>query len=314
MNRMSKKQFDEIRSLTMRLMAKTTSALTDFQSADARAKADSSAYKDETERYQSLRNTAALTALNAIKSAEQEFESDMRAEISTLRDMFRDHLRAKPLPDFWPTMGIYRSYGIAPSRAELDELLVLAQGNTLALTALDSTLRMLKSPYRIEYYSAESFSDDLEDLEHFAHSKMWSPVELHSAACAVWSGQPKIFVNENGEEFTTGATVDSISLLLARSNFESCFKQLDETAERWAHGTIPSVKQVKNYADKTDKDGKTVSAAEQYIADREETGSIVTVTEGGAEDKAREMAAEKNANAAQYQTIMDHYVRRGDAK
>ena len=304
MNRAVKNTFDGIKKAAGSYKNTVLIAMKDYRAAQARAKVDSEPYKDAEERYKALCDVAARTARNTINSAEKEFNKSTTAAVEDLRKNLSDHLKAKVGPDFWSNLRVYRSFAIVPSRSEIDFLLIDACGNTLALAALDSTLRGMKSPYRIDYKTAEMFDTDLDALEHFARLTKWSPIEFHSEACAIWKDEPKVFQNDRGEFFETGEKISSTSLILSRSAFESALKQIDSMAESWVNSTIPSVLQVKDYADSAENG----SAAEQYIEDREKTAESVEVREESKADEfARQNASERNANAARYTGIMRNY-------
>lgn len=304
MNRAVRNTFDDIKKTADSYKDTVLLAMKDYRAAQARAKVDSEPYKDAEERYKALCDVAARTARNTIKSAEKEFNSSMTAAVADLRKNLSDHLKAKADPDFWSNLRVYRSFAIVPSRSEIDFLLIDACGNTLALAALDSTLRGMKSPYRIDYKTAEMFDTDLDALEHFARLTKWSPIEYHTEACAIWKDEPKVFQNDRGEFFETGDKISSTSLILSRSAFESSLKQIDGIAESWVNSTIPAVRQVKDYTDSAENG----SAAEQYIADREATAESVEVREDNKADEfARKHASERNANAARYTEVMQNY-------
>ncbi len=310
MNRVTKSAFDRIKSAASSYQEEVTHALTEYKNAEKRARADSEQYKDAESKYNALQGVAAQTAKNVISTAEAAFTGNVSAELKVLHEALSEHLTARPSPAFLDALRVYKDFDIVPSKTELSALLEQAHGNPLALKAIGATLDSVKSPYRIEYTTTADFEKDLAALETLTRpGNLWSPIEMHSEATRLFSGQAVNYYRPDGSSYQTGQRVDGTHMMLRRSAFEQTVKGLDDMAERWANDVVPSVKQAKDYKPKTNEHGEEITAAEQYIKDRESTGSGVQISDDSAMRRAVEIASERTADNAVYSAVMERYGR-----
>lgn len=289
MNRKTKNSFDRIQGAVSSYQTSVQEALFRFRQADAMAKEDSKQYVDAEGRYQARRDELVSAARQNIESAKELFSKTVRAEIGELRTELSSHTMNRPSPALLDNLRTFRDFNLQPTRTDISALLEMAQGNTLGIRAINSVLEATKSPLRINAPTIEDFERDLSALEKMASGNAWTPIDYHTTACAIYRDQPR--------PNTPGYTWDNLSLLIARADFESNVKSLDNMSTRWVDDITPSIEQVKNY--ERNADG---SAAEQYLSDRAATGASARVepSESTAVEQAAAMArqrAEADANA-----------------
>lgn len=273
MNRNAKMAFTKIQGSVSSYRAATVEILSNFKKADETARRDSEQYKNEKERYAESHAALVASTMQRLDEARAKLSENIQSEIGTLRGELRDHLIARPNPIFTEMLKSYRNFNLKPTKTELAALLELNSGNALGLRLLNSTLEAVDSQFRIDCATAEGFEKDLDRLAGLAEqATAYSPVELHHEICRVYDGTPRL---RNGRNM--GETWDSPALSARRVFFESSISGLSDMEKRWSMETVPSVKQIENYKPTKDEDGTEVSAAEQYIADREATADAAAV-------------------------------------
>lgn len=312
MNKANKSSFDRIKGAAASYQGSVKEALFRFRNADAAAKEESKKFKDEDGIYQAKRAALISNAQNAIKTAEAAFTGNVAAEGKGLQKELDAHLTTRPTSAFLETARIFRDFNLTPSEADIKGLIALNAGTEIGLRVINSVLEGTGSGYRVTFPDGSSYEKDLVSLDRLTRGNFgWTPTEYHAEACAVFGGKQITYYAADGRPYTNGTTYNSVSLITARSAFDRALESLDGMASRWTDAVIPSIEQVKDYTDTTDpKTGKTVDAAEQYIADREATADAATIEKADASAaRGREIGAERAATDAKAAATVAHYVR-----
>ena len=196
------------------------------------------------------------------------------AEIDGLRDEAFQHIASRPNAAFLDCLKVYNDFGIQPSKFEVEGLLKQNGGNTLGIRAINRLLEKTDSKFRVEAPDGATFEKDLAALERLSKGNFkYSPKEFHTEMTAIYRDTPRLFSRDDGSTYDAGYQWDGVSLIAASVDFENKIAALDSMGERWSKAVLPSMAQVKEYKPQTDKDGKTITAAEQFIADRKSTAT-----------------------------------------
>ena len=296
MNRKNKNSFERIQGAVSSYQSSVKEALFRFRQADTQAKEDSKQYVDAEGRYQAQRTELVNTARQSIESAKELFNKTVKTEIGELSRELGSHTMNRPSPALLDNLRTFRDFNLQPSKSDISALLEMAGGNTLGLRAINSVLKATKSPLRVDFPDTETFAKDLEALEKLTdESAVWTPIDFHHEACAVYGGQPR--------PNYPGSTWGNTSLTIARAAYESQLKGLSDMSGRWVNDIIPSIAQVKElYKDSED-------AAEQYLADRQATGASATVEPNKAEaiEHAETMARQRAEADNRAREVIGHY-------
>ena len=296
MNRKNKNSFERIQGAVSSYQSSVKEALFRFRQADTQAKEDSKQYVDAEGRYQAQRTELVNTARQSIESAKELFNKTVKTEIGELSRELGSHTMNRPSPALLDNLRTFRDFNLQPSKSDISALLEMAGGNTLGLRAINSVLKATKSPLRVVFPDTETFEKDLEALEKLTdESAVWTPIDFHHEACAVYGGQPR--------PNYPGSTWGNTSLTIARAAYESQLKGLSDMSGRWVNDIIPSIAQVKElYKDSED-------AAEQYLADRQATGASATVEPNKAEaiEHAETMARQRTEADNRAREVLSNY-------
>lgn len=291
MNRGNKEHFNTIQAAIASYLTSVQDSLREWQRQQEKAEADAAKYKDGDSFIKETMEPKTAITRNACIRHKSTMDEILKKEIGALQKELTCAVGTAPSAQFVNACNLYRQFGIKPSRAEISALVNQSGGVPLAYAVLNATLQAVESPFRITYTDADTFDEDLETLKSLASEVMrWTPADLHGVAVKVFGGQQQ-------PGAINGVTYDGTKLLIERSTFESTTGGLADMAKRWTADVLPSIEQLKSgnlYADEAD-------AAEAYLADREDTGSV-TVTE------ERKPFVPRNDGPA-FSDIMAHYLR-----
>ena len=272
------------------------------------AKNESEKYKDSEGEYKRRADAAAETARAAILNARKTLGEVLNNEADALNDEIRARLMANPAPGFFDRLHTFVDFGLTPSRAEAEALLALSFGAPLAIRALDKVLADTKSGLTVT--DSGDFERDLATIRKMGREdSIFAPFDLPGCG-GVWKGQPRYVPDAVGGVYQNGSKWDSTSTVIANQQFESRAKSIREMGDRWAKSFQPRIEQLDQYRDR-EKDGETVTAAEQFVSDLKDTANSASVeTDGGA---VASSIAERTMTKPDgvYHSVMQHYLREG---
>lgn len=304
MNRATKNSFMNIQAAAASFQNSIVEALKKYEADKAEAAEEAKQYKNETERLSAVTAALKANARNRITRAEQTFTSCIKTELDALRSELASHLLTAPSAQFISTLMLYRDFGIIPGRAEINALISMSGGNTLALRCINGLLETVGAEYRVDFPASEELEKDLFTIETLSRGHfLYSPVELHAAASEVYGNQLVTFFRPDGSKYEDGTRVDSIRLISSRAAFESNIAAVDAMAERWSDSVIPSIVQIERYKDTVDENGNTIPAKDQFEADRAATVKSVSI------EKAPALPHDMANSAKNYAEVMDRYTR-----
>lgn len=266
-------------------------------------------YKEDTASAEKEKARAA--AREKVLSAKADLAKAIGAETAELRAEFLEHLSARPSAGFLDSLRLFREFQIQPSRTELESLLSANGGNALGLRALNSFLSSVGSKFRIEAPAAEDFEKDLKTLERIAQGAFfYIPLACHTAGCEIFKGTDKPLYKSDGTEYHNGTRWGAVDILSATQAFTSNMKDLEQAADRWSNSVMPSIKTLREVYKVGEKDGAT----DEALSDIRDTADSATISDGNnAEMYAVERAKQNAKEAAQYSSVMDHYLPRRPA-
>ena len=316
MNRNVAETFNKIKDAAKHYEYAVTAALEKYRDTMRAAEQESKAYKDEAGRIAAAKTNATMTAQNTINVAEHDFCAVVRSEADVLKDELGRHLLTAPAEKFLAALGVYHTFGIAPTKAETTALMTMAAGNSLSLRALNACLEKTGAAYRVKVPGAEDFEKDLAKLERLAEGHMvYSPQGLHTEACAVWNGTPRLVRRDDGEYIDLGYKWDSIGLISGTAAFIGSINELENMNNRWTQAVLPTVYTPESYKGHTDpKTGEKISGEQEYIEDYNATAQAGEITE---DDNSRamiaaEQAKQRAAEDARAKQVLAYYA--GDAR
>lgn len=256
MNKYNKSVFDRLHKAGENYKKQVADALAAYR-AEATAAAQ---FKDEVGHLETAKNKAKT----AITNAENGFTSSVAAELDGLRDELFNHLTAKPSQAFIDALTLYNTFDITPGETELRALLKSNAGNSLGIRAVNRLLEKQKSNLRVDVPDASVFEGDIRLLERMSKGGlMYSPIDSHAEMCAIYKGEKRPLVREDGSRYDGGYVWDSVSLIGARIDFERHLTSMTAMADRWSSDILPDIRKIEeSYQDEDEK-----SASEQFAED-----------------------------------------------
>ena len=269
MNRSVQRNFDEIKGAASSYRDSISYALAEFRNTMLRVEAESAKYKDEVA-YIAPRKTEAVDKARAvIGEAHKQFTETVNANVSKLRDELTAHILVQPSPALINVIDLYNKYNLTATRSDIDAMLSMAGGSTIALRCIDAMLENTGSNYRVSFPSIDNYEKDLEAVAGLPRvGEHYSPTEFHHENVAIWKDTPMLTYNSDGSTTDSGRAWDGVSLLTVGSAFESRVKALDEVQARWTDSVIPTVYDTTIYG---------VDGAEQFVADRNATAKTAEI-------------------------------------
>lgn len=234
---------------------------------------------------------ARADAVVAVTKAMQSFTGALTSRVEELEKILADHFSETPSELLLSRLAVYRDFGIAPGKVEINKLMELARGNSFGIRAINAVLESTGSPYRISSHDTE-LEADLRLLKRLAEEPDAPTLDLVS------------FIAE-----TTGKTYDQV--FISSLSFRANAEKLSELAERWDNSIPPTITAIREYKDTTDPDsGKRLTAEQQIEADRKKAVDSVEVTETDqAEAFGRQLGRMKVEQAAEARRVMDYYAK-----
>lgn len=236
MNIANRLTFEGILLRTTAFKTKVGEVLGDFAAKKSEAEAESRKYSSEYQKtfLEEKNKQLVNNARQRLNEASAEFQKKTRADAATLRNELLESLK-QPVPaELESHLRAYREFGIKPSRTQAEVLLQMANGNPLALSAIDAVLAD-KSPYRVQRRPVSDFEDDLVEIERLARcAERYVPLEHLSAGVAVWSGTPVKNYRSDGSTFENGTVWDAVGLNTNSTAMSFHVKKIEGLAPLWS--------------------------------------------------------------------------------
>ena len=179
---------------------------------------------------------ASLTAAarERIRKAQDGFQVTARQTAKALRDQLEEAILAPINTGFLRLAETLQTFNVAPSRLELDALMILSEGNLTATRCLDSLLQKTNSPFSLTYKKPDDYVQDLEMIESLGSDDFFcSPLDLHPEMCEIFRGE-RVSRDENSATFKRGITFESTEMMIRGRTFDSAMESLEGMIASWA--------------------------------------------------------------------------------
>lgn len=306
MNRDTERTFKKINAAISAFCGTTREAYRAFDDAEAKAKTEAAAYKDERGEFQRRVDAAAETARQAYKQAREVLEQTISPEIDSLEKEYRSQLLCGPAPAFYQNLKVYSDFGITPSKAEAEQLLAQTNGAPLAVKALNKVLESTGA--KLTVTPPPDYEHDLKILRLVSSpTVLYAPADMRGQG-AIWGGQKRPTFSEDGNLIVGGFTWDTVSTITANSFFESYAREISGMSNKWSASFQPKLSQISDYAEMKSESGEVISPAQQFIEDLESTADSAKVESAGADIEVGQRIGQARANSnMMYQAVLTHY-------
>ena len=179
---------------------------------------------------------SALTAgaRERIRKAQDGFQVTARQTAKALREQLEEAILAPINTGFLRLAETLSTFGVAPSRLELDALMVLSEGNLTATRCLDSLLKKTNAPFSLTYKKPDDYVKDLEMIESLGSDDYFcSPLDLHHEMCEIFDGQ-RVSRDENSVIYKRNVCFENTEMMILGRSFDSAMESLEEMISSWA--------------------------------------------------------------------------------
>lgn len=306
MNRDTERTFKKINAAISAFCGTTREAYKTFSDAEAKARTESTMYKDEQGEYKRRVDAAAETARQAYKQAREVLEQTIRPEIDSLEKEYRSQLLCGPAPAFYQNLKVYSDFMITPSKTEAEQLLAQTNGAPLAIKALNKVLETTGA--KLTVTPPPDYEHDLKILKLVASpTVLYAPADMRGQG-TIWGGQKRPTFSEDGNLINVGFSWDAVSTITANQFFESYAHEIKGMGNRWSKSFQPKLSQLSEYEERETEDGETISPAQQFIDDLTGTAGSATVEDVKPDIETGRRIGEARAKAAEtYNQVMDAY-------
>lgn len=306
MNRDTERTFRTINAAISAFCGTTREAYKTFNDAEAKAKTESAAFKDEAGEYQRRVDAAATAARQTIEQARELLEQTLRPEIGSLEKEYRSQLLCGPAPGFYQNLKVFSDFGITPSKAEAEQLLGQTNGAPLAIKALNKVLESTGA--KLTVTPPPDYEHDLKILKLVSSpTVLYVPADMRGQG-AIWGGQKRPTFSEDGNVVDVGFTWDAVSTITANQFFESYVHDIRGMGDRWSKSFQPKLSQLSEYEERETEDGETISPAQQFIDDLTGTADSAKVESAGTDIEVGQRIGQARANSdTMYKAVLTHY-------
>ena len=269
MNKKNELLLQGITTRARQYSAKVTDILTGYNAMVKKTREEGKIRKDEETFVAENTKKHSEAARRLLAAEASAFAADVRHSAEELKDQLVQTLFRPMNQALLQRLTVMHEFGIAPSRLELETMLDQNAGNLLGLKSIDTLLTKTKASYKLVFYDASTYENDLNVIESLARdADHFVPTEMHSAGCDVYRGQPQTIKRPDGIEAQTGATWDSIALLMRNTAITSATKKIEEMTQRWSADISTSIMDSASAAVKAEEaeqariEGKPIPAAD----------------------------------------------------
>lgn len=190
-------------------------------------------YKDENEYFNEQQSKLAAIAREGISKAERVFNTKIIDYTKQMEEQLRKHLHEPVNTQFREKLSMLADFGISPERIEIEDLLLLNNGNQLGLSALDKTLKLVDSPYVLHYHTTADYQNDIAIIRDMTRNIKYIPTEYHQEGCEIYRGITADYIYSNGSIIGGGMRYDSVSLIQCAVSFENNIESIKAMKNIW---------------------------------------------------------------------------------
>lgn len=224
-------------------------------------------YKDETRILSDKRAELSTEARKEIKQHGREMGVAIAECLEKLRDLLETDLCNAVPRGTLDLLNLYNTYGLAPSKSELEALIIINNGHLVGLRGIQAMLKKTKSIYAVKFADSAQLENDIATLARFAVMAEYTPAVpqeyIHEALQifapkAVTEAVPAqgtafsegvghtlktyeelkpahVFRFLNGEPTDTQTDHDQISLQIASADFSTMFTNAQNMSKYWSY-------------------------------------------------------------------------------
>lgn len=313
MNKLNETTLKHIVTRAKQYQGKVSEILDGYTSMMEKTKHEAAIRKDEAEYISANQEKHSEATRHLLQKEQEAFASEVRNASKELKGQLIDALSQPVHVAVNQQLTLMHTFGIAPSRTQIENLVDLNGGNLLGLQAINALLTETKAPYTVKCFDVGDYERDLATLEHLAeNSDHYIPTDHHAVGCDLYRGTDKVIKRYDGQEVHTGFEWDSVALLLRNTSVDNDVKRIEEMKQRWATDISTPIMDRASAAVKEEEaeqarvEGKPVPTD----PDPERTATVQdTSAETEAIALARKLGQEKSGNIAAYRANMPHFVK-----
>lgn len=309
MNKLNETTLKHIVTRAKQYQGKVSEILDGYTSMMEKTKHEAAIRKDETEYISANQKKHSEATRHLLQKEQEAFASEVRNASKELKGQLIDALSQPVHVAVNQQLTLMHTFGIAPSRTQLENLIDLNGGNMLGLQAINALLTETKAPYTVKCFDVGDYERDLATLEHLAeNSDHYIPTDHHSAGCDVFRGTNQTIKRYDGMEVSTGFEWDSVSLLMRSTDVSNDVKKIGDMTQRWSADVSTEIMDRASAAVKEEAAKQAEAEGKPAPADPD---PVSTTTIEQAEDDATALARElgqQNAKAVEA-LHAGHYVR-----
>lgn len=214
---------DSVKAASTDLIHKSMMALLGYQTAAEEIEKTATMRIDREEYTAEHQAEAKAKAAHEISEAQAAFSKTVRHEIGNLRNELSITAMDYPPAHFEKLVNAYLTYGIQPTKTEIQYLLDYNNGCRLGLQILNVMLEKTGTPYRIAFTPFEAYDEDLQRLADIADHPDGCPQELSQLYLDVMPSD------------------NLVSPIMRLGAFRRTIDKLPEMTERWKSAAKPVI-------------------------------------------------------------------------
>lgn len=196
-----------------------THALQEYRTEMERHKAIAPQYKNEAEYLTGQQAKYSEIARAAINKALRIFKNKAEETANQMTEQLRKHLHESINPEFRDKLSVISQFGLKPEKTEIEDLILLADSNQTALSALKTVLEKVESPYHLNFHTTGDYEKDIESVRSLGRNAFYIPSEYHAEGAEIFKGQQFTYTYPNGGQ--VGFTLTGTDILMRSSDFET---------------------------------------------------------------------------------------------
>lgn len=265
--------------------------------------------KDESEFIAANQKKHSEAARRLLSKEQETFASEVRHDAETLKDQLEQTLFRPLSAAFIQQTTTMRTFGIAPSKMQLEILLAMNGGNLLGLQVVNVLLKETNSNYTVQFYDVGDLEHDLEVIEHLAENcDHYVPTDRHAIGCEVYRGTDRTVKRPDGQEVHTGFEWDSLALLLRNTSVNRDMEKIEEMSQRWAADVSTPIMDSASAAVKAEQVEQARVEGKSAPADPDPATTVtIEKTENDAIALAKKIGRENAGNDAMFQQMKERY-------
>lgn len=311
MNKQNELTLKHITTRARQYVNKISEILDGYNVQMEKTKNEAKVRKDEHEFIATNQKKHSEAARRLLQKEQETFASEVRHDAETLKDQLEQTLFRPLSAAFIQQITTMRTFGIAPSKMQLEILLSMNGGNLLGLQAVNAMLKETNSKFTVQFYDVTDLEHDLEVIEHLAeNADHFIPTDRHAIGCDLYRGTDRVVKRPDGQEVHTGFEWDSVALLLRNTSVNSDVKEIENMVQRWSADISTPIMDAASAAVKAEQVEQARVEGKTAPADHDPESTVtIEKTDDDAIALAKKIGREMAGNDAMFQQMKEHYSR-----